>query len=81
MICDEYAQFFMVANAESQAGIPVCFLVNPPRSVQPTIKMAESEAVRLAQKTGGRFFVLAAVAYVEIVDGMPRWTEVSNEQN
>jgi hypothetical protein len=78
MICDESSEFFMVANAESEPGMPVNVLSRPPRAVQPCIKMAESEAVRLAQKTGNRFFVLAAVAYVEIVDGIPRWTEVAN---
>lgn len=78
MTADENDQFFMVANAESEPGMPVNVLSRPPRAVQPCIKMAESEAVRLAQKTGNRFFVLAAVAYVEIVDGIPRWTEVAN---
>lgn len=79
MTSDESDQFFMVANARSYPGMPVNVLARPPRAVQPCIKMAESEAVRLAQKTGERFFVMAAVAYVEIVDGVPRWTEVSSE--
>lgn len=75
MICDTDGMFYMVANAEAQAGMPVSFLVYPPRAVQPDLKTAEAEAVRLATKTSGRFFVLQAVAYVEVVDGVPRWTD------
>ena len=76
MICPEDSKFFMVANADSQAGIPVNVLIKPPRAVQPSEKIAETEAVRLAEKTGDRFYVLEAVAFVDIVDGIPRWTNV-----
>lgn len=73
-VFDQDAAFFMVANAETQASIPVDYLTHPPVRVQPFEGMAEAEAVRLATLTGGRFFVLKAICYVEVVDGIPRWT-------
>ena len=75
-ISDENKKFYMVANAESAAGFPVCFLTHPPKAVQTDLKTAESEAVRLAKDTGRRFFVLEAVAFVENKDGLIKWTEV-----
>lgn len=73
-ICDEDEKFFMVANAASQAGIPVCFLTNPPKGIY-NEKMAEDEAIRQALITGKRHFILEAVAFVEIKDGVPAWKE------
>lgn len=82
MISDESSMFYMVANAESQAGMPVNFLTHPPKAVQPDLKTAETEAVRLARITNNRFFILQAVAFVEIDDdGIPRWTEVLSVGN
>lgn len=76
MIADEDSMFYLVANAESQDGMPCNWLMNPPRAVHHDLKTAEAEAVRLAQKTGKRFFIVQAIAYVEVIDSVPRWTEV-----
>jgi hypothetical protein len=73
-ICDEDGKFFMVANAQSQAGFPVCFLTSPPTAVYDE-KMAEQEAVKQALITGKRHFILEAIAFVEIKDGAPVWND------
>lgn len=70
-------RFYMVANAEGDADFyDRERLLHPPRVIHRTEKDAEREAVRLATATGQRFFVVEAKAYVEIVDGTPKWTEV-----
>lgn len=71
-IADEVEKFFMVANAESQAGFPVCFLTNPPKGVYDE-KSAEEKAVEQALVTGKRHFILEATAFVEIKNGVPKW--------
>lgn len=76
MLDNECDKFYMVANAESQAGIPVCFLTSPPKGIHTTEADAEQEAVRLSQKTKQRFFILESTAFVEIVDGSPLWVNV-----
>lgn len=78
MDTNENEKFYLVANSRSQAGIPVPVLVNPPKAMQQSEIHAEAEAVRLAIKTGDRFFILEAVAYVDVVDGVPRWTDLNN---
>ena len=76
MFDQEYEKFYLVSNAESSHGIPVHMLNHPPKGIHTDEKEAESEALRLAQKTGERFFVLEAKAYVEIKDAKPVWVEV-----
>lgn len=80
MISDVDGMFYLVANAESQAGMPVDFLTHPPKAVQRDLKTAEVEAVRLAKKAGARFVVLQAIAYVDLDEnGIPRWKEYQND--
>jgi hypothetical protein len=69
-------KFFMVAMDKSDAGLPVPFLLNPPKAMQNCEKTAEAEAVRLATKSGEGFYILEATAYVEVVDGVPKWTNL-----
>lgn len=69
-------KFFMVALDSYEAGLPVEFLTKPPRAMQHSESDAEKEAVRLATKTGEGFYILEATAYVEIVDGVPKWVSL-----
>lgn len=73
---DEVQDSIVRRGAGDIVGKQGSVLARPPRWIHDEMRGAEAEAVRLARAKGGGFLVLAAIARVEIVDGVPRWVEL-----